>query len=125
LAAPDVARELVLLGCTGVPKIRQGGSAKAGPIVTDNGMWIIDAPFKPLLLPKDLEDGKKGEGEDGVWEVSALARRLESIFGVLAVGVFYGTTGFDVAGKGGERGGQRPVAAFFGMADGSVQVRSV
>lgn len=114
----------MLLGCTGVPKVRQGGSSKAGPVVTDNGMWIIDAPFKQLLLPKDLEAGRK-DGEDGVWEVSTLARKLESIFGVLAVGLFYGTTGYDVARAGAERGGQKPVAAYFGMADGSVEVRKV
>ena len=127
LAAPDVARELVLLGCSGMPKIRQGGSSKAGPVVTDNGMWIIDAPFKQLLLPKDMAgaDDARGQGADGVWEVSALARRLESIFGVLAVGIFYGKTGFDVTKDGGERGGQKPVAVYIGMEDGSTLVRNI
>lgn len=121
-AAPDVLRELVLLGSSG-PKIRQGGSAKAGPVVTDNGMWIIDAPFKQLLLPKDLDGSIQGKGEDGSWEVTALAEKLKSLIGVLEVGLFYGKTGFDVASEGGERGGQKPIAAYFGMEDGSVVSR--
>jgi len=68
LAAPTIKRILITLGSSD-PKIRQGGSAKAGPVVTDNGMWIMDAPFPKLLLPSDLTDDQKGDGTDGIWEV--------------------------------------------------------
>jgi ribose 5-phosphate isomerase A len=44
------------------PRIRQGGLAKAGPVVMDNGNWIIDAPFPPLLIPSDLNNRENGDG---------------------------------------------------------------
>lgn len=122
LAAPTIKRILITLGSPD-PKIRQGGSAKAGPVVTDNGMWIMDAPFPKLLLPSDLKGDDKGDGEHGTWEVHALGRRLKRIVGVLEVGLFYGRNGIQVAAAGEEGGGQKPVAAYFGMADGSVEVR--
>ena len=59
-AAPTIKRILITLGSPD-PVIRQGGSAKAGPVVTDNGMWIMDAPFPPLKLASDLKDGEKGD----------------------------------------------------------------
>ncbi|KAH8809215.1 ribose 5-phosphate isomerase A-domain-containing protein [Xylogone sp. PMI_703] len=123
LSAPAVKRTLITLGSID-PKIRQGGSAKAGPIVTDNGMWIIDAPFPRLLLPSDLKDGVKGEGENGNWEVKNLGKRLKMIVGVLEVGLFYGENGIQVATSGGEEGGQKPVAAYFGLENGDVEVRN-
>lgn len=105
------------------PKIRQGGSAKAGPVVTDNSNWIIDAPFPQLLIPSDLKEGDKGDGENGTWEVHALGRRLKRIVGVLEVGLFHGRNGIQVANSGEEGGGQKPVAAYFGMENGEVEVR--
>ncbi|RDL40021.1 Ribose 5-phosphate isomerase [Venustampulla echinocandica] len=123
LAAPTIKRILITLGSPD-PVIRQGGSAKAGPVVTDNGMWIMDAPFPPLLLPSDLKDGHKGDGEHGIWEVHQLGRRLKRIVGVLEVGLFYGRNGIQVANAGEEGGGQKPVAAYFGMEDGEVEVRT-
>ncbi|RFU33511.1 hypothetical protein B7463_g2802, partial [Scytalidium lignicola] len=123
LAAPAVKRTLITIGSQD-PKIRQGGGAKAGPVVTDNGMWIIDAPFRRLLLPSDLKAGVKGEGEDGNWEVEALGKRLKIIVGVLEVGLFYGKNGVQVASLGGEEGGQKPVAAYFGLENGEVEVRN-
>ncbi|PMD30565.1 ribose 5-phosphate isomerase [Hyaloscypha variabilis F] len=122
-AAPKVKRELITLGSTG-PKIRQGGGAKAGPVVTDNGFWIMDAPFPPLLLKSDLKGHDKGDGEHGTWEVHNLGRRLKRIVGVFEVGLFHGRNGFQVAAAGEEGGGQKPVAAYFGMEDGEVEVRT-
>jgi ribose 5-phosphate isomerase A len=122
LAAPTIKRILITLGSPD-PKVRQGGSAKAGPVVTDNGMWIMDAPFRPLLIPDDIKDGVKGDGADGLWEVHQLGRRLKRIVGVLEVGLFYGRNGGQVANAGEEGGGQKPVAAYFGMESGEVAVR--
>lgn len=122
LAAPTIKRILITLGSSD-PKIRQGGSAKAGPVVTDNGMWIMDAPFPPLAIPSDLKAGEKGDGENGVWEVHQLGRRLKRIVGVLEVGLFYGRTGIEVTNAGEEGGGQKPIAAYFGMENGEVEVR--
>lgn len=105
---------------------------KAGPIKTDQAFYIIDAPFKTLLLPKDIEksnslhpahEGVQGEGVDGVWEVEKLAKEIKAIEGVLSVGLFFGKNGEEVLAKGGKKGGQTPVAAYFGMEDGSVVVR--
>lgn len=105
------------------PKIRQGGSAKAGPVVTDNGCWIIDAPFPPLLLSSDLKDGQKGDGTNGIWEVHQLGRKLKNIVGVLESGLFHGRNGLQVSSAGEEGGGQKPIAAYFGMENGEVEVR--
>ncbi|TVY38075.1 Ribose-5-phosphate isomerase [Lachnellula occidentalis] len=123
LSAPTIKRILITLGSPD-PVIRQGGSAKAGPVVTDNGMWIIDAPFPPLLLGSDLKHGDHGDGEHGTWEVHHLGRRLKRIVGVLEVGLFHGRNGIQVANAGEEGGGQRPVAAYFGMENGEVEVRN-
>ncbi|KAF7869639.1 hypothetical protein EAF04_004423 [Stromatinia cepivora] len=123
LAAPTIKRILITLGSPD-PKIRQGGSAKAGPVVTDNGMWIIDAPFPKLLIPSDLKGDDKGDGEHGTWEVHNLGRRLKRIVGVLETGLFHGRNGAQVANAGEEGGGQKPVAAYFGMEDGNVEVRT-
>jgi ribose 5-phosphate isomerase A len=122
LAAPTIKRILITLGSPD-PKIRQGGSAKAGPVVTDNGMWIIDAPFPPLVLAKDLKGHDEGDGEHGTWEVHHLGRRIKRIVGVLEVGLFHGRNGFQVAAAGEEGGGQKPIAAYFGMENGEVEIR--
>jgi ribose 5-phosphate isomerase A len=119
-AAAIVKETLIALGSSD-PKIRQGGTAKAGPVVTDNGNWIIDAPFPPLLIPSDLTDGDKGDGKNGTWEVHSLAVRLALVVGVVEVGLFHGINGFQVANSGEQ--GQKPVAAYFGMEDGEVQIR--
>ena len=123
LSAPNIKRTLITLGSPD-PKLRQGGSAKAGPVVTDNGMWIMDAPFEPLLLASDLKDGVKGDGTNGQWEVHQLGRRLKRIVGVLEVGLFHGRNGIQVANAGEEGGGQKPVAAYFGMQNGAVEIRT-
>jgi ribose 5-phosphate isomerase A len=119
MAAPRVLDELARMGSRS-PRVRPGLPGKAGAIVTDNGMWIIDAPFAPLLLPKDVEDGSEsGSGANGVWTVDALADRLIKIPGVAEIGLFHGKNELEVAA-----GAQKPVAAYFGMADGTVQVKT-
>ncbi|KAL8832796.1 MAG: hypothetical protein Q9170_004741 [Blastenia crenularia] len=131
LAARAVLSTLELLGSKD-PQIRSGQMAKAGPTKTDQDNFIIDAPFKTLLLPRDVEkanslhpthEGVRGAGEDGVWEVEELAREIKGIEGVLSVGLFWGMNGEEVQKAGRNSGGQKPVAAYFGMEDGSVVIR--
>jgi ribose 5-phosphate isomerase A len=104
------------------PFLREGLVSKAGPIKTDQDFFIVDAPFKTLLIAEDLATGQKGNGEEGVWEVETLAKAIKAIHGVLEVGIFCGPTGPE-ASAAGVVGGQRPVACYFGMEDGSVTVR--
>lgn len=126
-AAPAVLRALRLLGSS-KPFLRLGGAAKAGPIVTDNGNFIIDAPFATLLTRKDLagqpssnEAQTQESGPKKQWAVEALARRLKEIVGVVETGIFWGQNGQEAGDEG---GGQKPVAAYFGLEDGEVVVRS-
>ncbi|KAI5787148.1 ribose 5-phosphate isomerase A [Geopyxis carbonaria] len=49
-AASHVLARLTALGAAS-PQIRMGGSAKAGPVITDNGNFIIDAPFPDGFIP--------------------------------------------------------------------------
>ncbi|KAJ9148921.1 Ribose-5-phosphate isomerase [Pleurostoma richardsiae] len=114
MATDRVLRELALLGSI-KPTIRSGLPGKAGSIVTDNGMAIIDAPFAPLLLPSQV---KGQDGVNGVWSVDGLADKLIKITGVVEIGLFFGHNGKQVAS-----GAQKPVAAYFGMADGEVKVQ--
>ncbi|KAG6042260.1 hypothetical protein E4U41_000004 [Claviceps citrina] len=127
LAAPDVLRRLRAMGSPS-PVVRSGLPSKAGECVTDNGMWIIDAPFSPLLLPKDVGpsagDGGGGGRDGGAWEVQALADELLRIPGVVEIGLFYGFNGSQAARLGRELQAQKPVAAYFGMPDGQVQVQN-
>lgn len=66
----------------------------------------------------------EGKGEEGKWDVDTLARDIKLIEGVLSVGLFVGENGVQAANSGASRGGQKPVAAYFGMEDGSVVVRN-
>lgn len=117
-ATGHVLSELRSLGSHN-PQARSGLPGKAGSVVTDNGNSLIDAPFPPLGLAKDLVGGgEKADGRNGVWTVDGLADRLVKIVGVVETGLFYGANGAQV-----ESGAQKPVAAYFGMADGSVEVR--
>ncbi|KAF7846316.1 hypothetical protein BT93_L4627 [Corymbia citriodora subsp. variegata] len=115
-----VMRQLKLLGSVN-PVLREHTLAKTGPVQTDQGFYIIDAPFKPLLTAKDVAEGKDGSGVDGVWDVHTLAHKIKAISGVLEVGLFFGPTGIEVQAAGGQ-GGQKPVACYFGNRDGSVVV---
>jgi ribose 5-phosphate isomerase A len=121
IAAHRVILKLKELGSID-PAIRASASEKEGPLKTDQDFFIIDAPFPPLLIKADIAAGQDGNGKDGVWAVEVLARKIREIAGVLEVGIFHGLTGPQAAAAGGV-GGERPVAAYFGMADGSVSVR--
>lgn len=111
--------------------MRSGVLAKAGPIKTDQDFFIIDAPFSgTLLTAQDIADGGKGKGDgsDGTWSVLELSKAIRGITGVLEVGLFCGidgVTAFEEGRKEGTAfGGQKPVAVYFGMQDGSVEVRN-
>ena len=70
MAMPVVAREVRALG--GAPTLREG-ERKDGPVVTDQGLWILDARF----------DG-------GIEDPGALATELSLLPGVLDHGLFLG-----------------------------------
>jgi ribose 5-phosphate isomerase A len=128
IASQAVLYGLSTLGSTN-PKLRSGLLAKAGPLKTDQDFFIIDAPFpEPLLTGSDVAAGKgKGDGSDGTWDATNLSRAIKAITGVLEVGLFCGidgVTAFTEGKVGGTaHGGQKPVAVYFGMQDGSVEVR--
>ncbi|KAG7005072.1 ribose-5-phosphate isomerase [Physcia stellaris] len=64
LAANTVLAQLERLGSKG-PRLREGQMAKAGPIKTDQDNFIVDAPFRRLLLAKDTKVREKEKVEDG------------------------------------------------------------
>ena len=68
-AEPAVARALRALGAD--PGLRMG-QRKDGPVVTDQGLWVIDARF------------------DGIPDPAALAAAIDGIPGVLGHGLFLG-----------------------------------
>lgn len=126
-SARQVMQRLKVLGSkspTGAgPFLREGLITKSGPIKTDQDFYIIDAPFPaPLMIQQDILAGKEADPAHGIWEVEALARTIKEINGVLAVGLFCGPTGPEAeAAK--VIGGQRPLACYFGMPDGTVTLR--
>ncbi|MEM0233688.1 MAG: ribose-5-phosphate isomerase RpiA [Candidatus Nezhaarchaeales archaeon] len=65
-----VMRKLRELG--GKPELRGAGRFKDGPLVTDNGNFIVDVHFKPLDDPHELES------------------KIKRIPGVVEVGLFCG-----------------------------------
>jgi ribose 5-phosphate isomerase A len=69
MAAGSVSRRVQALG--GLPEIREG-IRKDGPVVTDQGFWIIDATF------------------DAIADAAELNRALHSLPGVLEHGLFIG-----------------------------------
>jgi len=132
ISAYQVLNALRGIGSTN-PVIRQGPVEKAGPLKTDQDFFIIDAPFPSLLTSADVAnglgdgDGPKSTGGgavgEGKWQVEVLSKRIKAITGVLEVGIFSGLDGFQ-AQKLGVSGGQKPVAVYFGLQDGSVKVRT-
>ena len=66
--------------------------------------------------------GLEGKGSEGKWEVETLEIKL--IEGVLSVGLFVGENGIQAERASKGRGGQKPIAAYFGMEDGSVVIRN-
>lgn len=131
LSQNKVAAALRLLGSSD-PKLRTTLLEKSGPLKTDQDFFIIDAPFPTLLTSADVAAGKgKGDGTDGTWEVNNISKAIKSLTGVLEVGIFSGLNGNDaqaLRAKDGAReavtGGQKPIAVYFGMADGSIKVRT-
>ncbi|KAL4943757.1 hypothetical protein BDV06DRAFT_189140 [Aspergillus oleicola] len=121
MAAKRVITALKQLGAI-EPALRPQAGSKEGPLKTDQDFFIVDAPFPQLLTKADVAAGQDGTGKGGIWEVDALSVAIKQIPGVLDVGIFSGITGPQAQAAGGI-GGQRPVAAYFGMPDGSVQVR--
>lgn len=71
MAIISVSRRVTLLG--GDPVLRQG-LRKDGPIVTDQGLWILDVDFGPIPDPSELD------------------QQLSSLPGVLEHGLFIGLT---------------------------------
>ena len=69
MAAPAVARSLRGLGADAVLRMAQ---AKDGPVVTDQGLWILDARF------------------DGIGDAGALSDAIDRLPGVLGHGLFLG-----------------------------------
>ncbi|EOA86941.1 ribose-5-phosphate isomerase rki1 [Exserohilum turcicum] len=132
LSQLKVAAALRMLGSTG-PKLRTTLLEKSGPLKTDQDFYILDAPFPPLLTTADMKAGKgKGDGSDGTWEVNNLSRAIKELTGVLEVGIFSGLNGIEAQAlrevdqsTKAVRGGQKPVAVYFGMQDGSVMVRTL
>jgi ribose 5-phosphate isomerase A len=129
LAQKKVTAALKALGSSD-PKLRN--TETAGPLKTDQDFFIIDAPFPKLLTAADVKDGKgKGDGSDGTWEVNAISKAIKGLTGVLEVGIFSGLNGVDaeaLRAKDGSNsavtGGQKPIAVYFGMQDGSIKVRT-
>jgi len=122
IAAHQVMGRLKALGAIR-SFIREGVIAKVGPIKTDQDFYIVDAEFSRLLIGEDIMAGAEGKGAGGTWEVEHLARAIKDISGVLEVGIFCGPTGPEAA-RAEVVGGQRPIACYFGMQDGSVTVRT-
>ncbi|KAF4464033.1 ribose 5-phosphate isomerase a [Fusarium albosuccineum] len=123
MAAADVLTRLRAMGSP-KPAVRSGLPSKAGECVTDNGMWLIDAPFPPLLLAKDITAQVEGRGKDGVWEINALAEELVRLPGIVEIGLFHGFNGDEAVKLGKQLQAQKPVAAYFGLANGEVQVQN-
>ncbi len=69
MAAPTVGRSLERLGADAVLRM---GKAKDGPVVTDQGLWVIDARFP------------------GITDPARLAQEIRNLPGVLDHGLFIG-----------------------------------
>lgn len=69
-ARAKVLRTLAGMGCE--PRLRDGGDRKDGPLVTDNGNFIVDAAFGEILDPHGLE------------------LEIKMVTGVVEVGLFVG-----------------------------------
>lgn len=77
LAYTKVLRDLVKLGAVSA-QVRQGGSAKAGPVVTDNNNFIVDADFGEIKDPKTLHN--KIKALVGVVETGLFVEGIEKAY---------------------------------------------
>ena len=106
-AVSYVTKRLIELGSVG-PILRMGGAAKAGPCVTDNGNFIIDAPFRDGAIVADAGvRPAKGNGIGDSYTVEKLAELIKSTVGVVEHGIFC-------------KGNAKPAIAYFGMEDGTI-----
>lgn len=110
MAYVPLSRSLQALG--GEPVLRMA-QRKAGPVVTDNGNFVLDVNVRPhcicarvTTVAADLIDVYVQFGE--IKDPRALADRIKLLPGVVEVGLFCG-----MADK-----------AFFGQTDGSFTVRT-
>lgn len=71
IAHTKVLNDLVRMGARS-PALRMGGKAKAGPIITDNGNFLIDADYGEIVDP------------------AGLAAEIKKLVGVVEVGLFVG-----------------------------------
>ncbi|KAH7100667.1 ribose-5-phosphate isomerase [Auriculariales sp. MPI-PUGE-AT-0066] len=69
-----VLRQIKALGARDDVDLRMAGAAKAGPVVSDNGNFLLDAVFEQHKMAQPLK----------------LLRELKSITGVVEVGLFCG-----------------------------------
>lgn len=77
IAHTKVLRDLLSLGAKN-PQLRMGGKAKAGPIITDNGNFIIDAHFGEIADPEGL--AKKIKEFVGVVEVGLFINMADAVY---------------------------------------------
>ncbi|KAK5000394.1 ribose-5-phosphate isomerase rki1 [Elasticomyces elasticus] len=118
----EVLRALRLLGSPD-PVTRLNADSKAGPLKTDQGFFIVDAPFPQLLTDGGEAAGTDGSGKNGIYSVERLARKIKMIIGVLEVGLFFGENGYEAQSRG-KQGGQKPVAVYFGLENGETEKRT-
>lgn len=71
IAYSKVVADLLALGAHNA-NVRQGGPAKAGPVVTDNNNFLIDADFGEITEPTKLHD------------------KIKALVGVVETGLFAG-----------------------------------
>ncbi|KAG0642558.1 ribose 5-phosphate isomerase A-domain-containing protein [Tuber brumale] len=151
-AATHILSRLITLGAVN-PAIRMGGTSKAGPCITDNGNFIIDAPFPDGFIPspssplshphKPLSPALSATPVDA----AAVERGGERVGGMDILGKEGGHPGAAVGmGVGSNEkveelaralksivgvvehgifwnGDRKPAVAYFGMEDGRVETR--
>lgn len=151
-AAKYVLGRLASLGAVN-PTVRMGGPSKAGPCITDNGNFIVDAPFPDGFIPapsSPLSHPRKPLSPrlSALVDAGAIERGGERVGGVDILGKEGGHPGAAVGmGVGSNEkveelaralksivgvvehgifwsGDRRPIVAYFGMEDGRVEVKS-
>ncbi|RPA99512.1 hypothetical protein L873DRAFT_1767181 [Choiromyces venosus 120613-1] len=153
-AATYVLSRLLTLGAVN-PAIRMGGTSKAGPCITDNGNFIIDAPFpdgfipspssplshphKPLspalsAIPVDAAAVERGGERVGGMDILGKEEGHPGAAVGMGVGSNEKVEGLAKALKGMVgvvehgifwSGDRKPIVAYFGMEDGRVELRVV
>jgi len=152
-AATYVLQRLSALGSSS-PTLRMGGIAKAGPILTDNSNFIIDAPFPDGFIPgasssisppRPLSPNagsvavdaglSKGTGAERVGGSDVLGKEEGHPGAAVGMGVGANDNVEELAKALKSilgvvehgifwAGDRKPIMAYFGMEDGSVAVRA-